>query len=331
MDRFLINRIFESFQSKKILVISDVMIDAYVWGEVNRISPEAPVPVVAVKNKEYRLGGAANVAKNILSLGATPIICSVLGDDENGRIFRSLLGSHGLSEDGIITSNQRRTTVKTRIISSSQQLLRIDEEDTFDIGFNDTEALLKTIKRFIDSGEVDAIIFEDYDKGVLTEEIIFQTVTMANNKGIITTVDPKKKNFFSYKGTTLFKPNLKEIKEGLNKNIIPTEKENFVNTVSEFLKSQNNKYIVVTLSEKGIFGIDDEGEYVFLPAEKRSIADVSGAGDTVISLLTLCMVAGCNLQQAVFVANLAGGLVCEKVGVVPVDKNELYDEIIERL
>ncbi len=330
MDRFWANRIFEDFTNKKILVIGDVMIDAYVWGSVNRISPEAPVPVVAVKNKEYRLGGAANVAKNILSLGATPVICSVLGDDENGRIFRSLLASQGLTQDGIITSNQRRTTVKTRIISGSQQLIRIDEEDTFDIGFNDEEALLKKVISLM-SQDVDAIIFEDYDKGVLTKNLISEIVDAANKKGIITTVDPKKKNFFNYQNTTLFKPNLKEIREGLNVDIAPSDTEKFVETVYDFLSQQNNEYVVVTLSEHGISGITKDKEAVFLPAEKRSIADVSGAGDTVISVLTLCLASGCNLKESLYLANLAGGLVCEKVGVVPVDKDELYDEIVERV
>ncbi len=330
MDRFLANRVFEDFANKKILVIGDVMIDAYVWGGVNRISPEAPVPVVAVQNKEFRLGGAANVAKNILSLGATPVICSVLGDDENGRIFRSLLANQGLSQEGIITSNQRRTTVKTRIISGSQQLIRIDEEDTFSIGFNDEEALLKKVISLMEQG-ADAIVFEDYDKGVLTQNLISKIVDAANKKGIITTVDPKKKNFFNYKNTTLFKPNLKEIKEGLNVDLSLSDTEKFVEIVYEFLRKQNNEYVVVTLSEHGISGITKNKEVVFWPAEKRSIADVSGAGDTVISVLTLCLVSGCPWKDAVYVANLAGGLVCEKVGVVPVDKAELYDDIISRM
>jgi rfaE bifunctional protein kinase chain/domain len=330
MDRYLLNRIFESFSDKRILIVGDVMVDAYVWGSVSRISPEAPVPVVSVDRKEYRLGGAANVAKNIKSLGATPIVCSIIGDDDAGKIFRSLLAENGMMTNGIITSNNRRTTVKTRIISSSQQLLRIDEEDVFEAGFNDAEALVNAIKKFIIDG-IDAIIFEDYDKGVLTRETIENIVELANKHGIITTVDPKKKNFLDYRNVTLFKPNLKEIKNGLNVDIHPDNKEKFIEVAKTFLVDKNFENLVVTLSEYGIFGLNKDGNYKFYPAEKRSIADVSGAGDTVISVLTLCLTSGCNLQDSIYIANIAGGLVCEKVGVVPIDKSELYDDIIERI
>ena len=330
MDRFLLNRVFESFTGKKILVVGDVMVDAYVWGSVSRISPEAPVPVVSVDKKEYRLGGSANVAKNLKSLGAVPIICSVIGDDDAGKIFRNLLAENEMTDNGIITSNNRRTTVKTRIISSSQQLLRIDEEDIYDAGFNDSEALVNVVGNFIKEG-VDAIVFEDYDKGVLTKETIDRIIELANQHGVITTVDPKKRNFLHYHNVTLFKPNLKEIKEGLNVEIHPAEKEKFVETAESFLQEKGFENLVVTLSEYGIFGMAKTGDYKFFPAEKRSIADVSGAGDTVISVLTLCLTAGCSLEDAIYIANLAGGLVCEKVGVVPVDKTELYDEVVERL
>ena len=330
MDRYLINRTFEDFFKKKILVIGDVMIDSYVWGNVDRISPEAPVPIVSVVKKENRLGGAANVAKNLLSLGAVPIICSVIGVDFYGNIFRDLLNQNSLTDEGIITSNQRKTTVKTRIISSSQQLIRIDEEDAVVLEIKEEELLLKKIKKLIESG-VDAIIFEDYDKGVLTKTLIKEVISLANSKGIITTVDPKKNNFFEYKNATLFKPNLKEIKEGLNVNISIEDKESFVNAIYGLLTKQNFNYVVVTLSENGISGITKDKEIIFYPAEKRNISDVSGAGDTVISVLTLCLISGCNFKDAVFLANLAGGLVCEKVGVVPIDRNEFYNEILKKI
>jgi len=330
MDRYLLNRTFDDFKNKKVLVVGDVMIDAYVWGNVSRISPEAPVPVVSVTNKEYRLGGAANVARNIASLGAMPVICSVVGNDEMGKTFKTLLSESGMPQEGIIFSKSRQTTVKTRIISSSQQLLRIDEEDVFDIDEADKDALLSFVKKMIAEG-VDVIVFEDYDKGLLNKDIIQAIITEANKSGVITTVDPKKKNFLNYDGATLFKPNLKEIREGLNEEIHPLEKEKFIEVAKSFLSDKKFENLVITLSEYGIFGINNKDEYKFIPAVKRNIADVSGAGDTVISVISLCLTAGCNLEDSIFAANLAGGLVCEKVGVVPIDLEELYDEILKNI
>ena len=331
MDRFFVNRLFDSFKDKKILIIGDVMIDAYMWGDVNRISPEAPVPVVSVMQKEYRLGGAANVAKNIKSLDAMPIICSVVGNDESGKMFNNLLMQAGMSNEGIVMSTNRPTTVKTRVISSNQQLLRIDEEKTAFISKEDYNNLINRMIYLLDNENIAGIIFEDYDKGVISKELISTIVAKAKENDIFVSVDPKRKNFNYYQNVSLFKPNLKEIKEGLNKQITVNDKDSFVEIAYDFLIENDFDNLLVTLSEHGIFGITKDKQYQFIPSEKRSIADVSGAGDTVISVATLCMIGGATLFDAAFISNIAGGLVCEKVGVVPIDKAELYDEVISRI
>jgi D-glycero-beta-D-manno-heptose-7-phosphate kinase len=318
-------QVVEQFKTKRILVIGDVMIDAYVRGNVNRISPEAPVPIVSLQKDEDRLGGAANVAINLVSMGATAIICSVIGNDKSGEKMVTLLAENSISSEGLIFSADRQTTVKTRVIGNNQHLLRIDSEQTDDITASEENELLLKVKEILKQ-QVDAIIFEDYNKGVLTERVIQQIIEFANSKNIPTTVDPKNKNFFAYKNVTLFKPNLKELKEGVGMKFTFSEKEQFENAVSKLESKLNNKVSFVTLSEHGVF-IKDGKEQHYIPAHIRNIADVSGAGDTVISLATLCLTAGLPIRQIAEIANLAGGLVCEKSGVVSIDKDLLIEEV----
>ncbi len=318
-------KVVEQFKTKRILVIGDVMIDAYVRGTVNRISPEAPVPIVSLQKDEDRLGGAANVAINLVSMGATAIICSVIGNDKSGEKMVTLLAENSISSEGLIFSADRQTTVKTRVIGNNQHLLRIDSEQTDDITASEENELVLKVKEILNQ-QVDAIIFEDYNKGVLTERVIQQIIEFANSKNIPTTVDPKNKNFFAYKNVTLFKPNLKELKEGVGMKFTFSEKEQFENAVSKLESKLNNKVSFVTLSEHGVF-IKDDKEQHYIPAHIRNIADVSGAGDTVISLATLCLTAGLPIRQIAEIANLAGGLVCEKSGVVSIDKDLLIEEV----
>ena len=207
--------LFSKFNNLRVLVIGDVMVDAYILGKVNRISPEAPVPVVSFEQEEKRIGGAGNVALNLVALGAQPIVCSVIGDDEQGQALSNLFAEKGISSQGIIVSKDRKTTVKTRVIASKQQLLRIDSETTSPINQSEENALLLQIQALINEG-IDGIIFEDYNKGVLTENLIQQVIEFAQAANIPTSVDPKRDNFLAYQGVTLFKPNLKELKEGLN-------------------------------------------------------------------------------------------------------------------
>ena len=322
--------LFDKFNGLRILVIGDVMLDAYVMGKVNRISPEAPVPIVSLENEDARIGGAGNVALNLLTLGAKPIICGVIGEDSSGDKLLNLFEKNGISTDGLVKSMVRKTTVKTRVISNKQQLLRIDSESTFPLLESEEIKLNNTIQNIINQG-IDGIIFEDYNKGVLTDSVIQNTIKIAKEKDIPTAVDPKKENFLSYKGVSLFKPNLKELKEGLNLNFdFNSNKELFEKGIELLEEKLQNEISFVTLSENGVF-IKNQTEKYYVPAHMRSISDVSGAGDTVIAVATLCLISGASTKQIAEISNLAGGLVCEKSGVVSISKNELLKEVSELL
>ncbi len=319
----------ELFSNLTALIIGDVMIDAYLWGKVDRISPEAPVPIVNINNKENRLGGAANVALNIRELGAIPILCSVIGEDLDGISFLELLNNAEISTAGIIKSNSRITTSKTRVIAHTQQVLRIDSETDLEINENEREQLYSRIKELIDKLRIDVVIFEDYDKGVISEKLIADVVAICFLKNIPVTVDPKKRNFHHYHHVTLFKPNLKELNDGMKVNVSNKNIPELNKVVSNLQNQLNAKAIMITLSDAGIY-ITDGNESKIIPAHVRNIADVSGAGDTVISVASLALAAGLSVIEAAELANLAGGLVCEKVGVVPITKEELISEALEK-
>ncbi|MFK7899121.1 MAG: bifunctional heptose 7-phosphate kinase/heptose 1-phosphate adenyltransferase [Cyclobacteriaceae bacterium] len=317
-------KIIAGFSNLKVLIIGDVMIDSYLWGKTSRISPEAPVPVIDVEKREKRLGGAANVALNIKALGAEPILCSVVGKSGNGDEFLNLLSAQQLRSDGILQSEERKTTVKHRIIASSQQLLRVDEESTNDISESEYLSLISNITHMLH--EVDVVIFEDYDKGCITPQLIEQTVKKANELSIPTVVDPKKKNFLHYKGVTLFKPNLKEITEGLNIVIDPTSKESIDGANKELKDTLGHEHTLITLSEHGVY-FSSDNKSMTIPAHLRKIADVSGAGDTVVSVAALCLASGVEHATIAEISNLAGGLVCEYLGVKSIEKERLQQEI----
>lgn len=317
--------IFEKFNSLNVLIIGDVMMDSYIWGKAERISPEAPVPIVRVTRKENRLGGAANVALNVQSLGATPYICAVIGKDSEGDEFLSLLDKQNLDTEGILRINDRPTTVKTRIIAQNQQIVRVDAETEANISDSNTESILIKIKSLIDSKNINAIIFEDYDKGLISKHLIAVVVALAVKSNIVTVVDPKKRNFLDYIGVNLFKPNLKELKEGLKTEIDPARSEEVEEAVNKLKAQLRVNSVMLTLSEYGVFISSENGKKHF-KAHKRDIADVSGAGDTVIATTALCLAAGLDVFKTAEIANLAGGLVCEHVGVVPIDKSRLLAE-----
>ncbi|PCJ00485.1 MAG: D-glycero-beta-D-manno-heptose-7-phosphate kinase [Flavobacteriales bacterium] len=322
--------LFNSFNNLNVLIIGDVMIDSYYYGDVNRISPEAPVPIVSVTKKNNRLGGAANVALNIKALGANPILCSVIGQDSDSETFDELLKTEQLNTKGIIKSKERITTVKTRVIGNNHQVIRVDSEVDTPLSVNENTALLKAIITLINNQKIDIVIFQDYDKGVITKELIEEVITICNDKNIPTTVDPKKKNFANYKNATLFKPNLKELKEGLNIEIDPSNVKEVEAAIDQLNSSQHNKINFITLSEYGVL-IKDNSTLKQISAHVRDIADVSGAGDTVISVASLCLALNQPIDVIAEIANLAGGLVCESVGVVPIDKDQLRSEVIANL
>jgi len=320
-----IQKIFEDFNSLNVLIIGDVMLDSYIWGAVERISPEAPVPIVTVKKKDFRLGGAANVALNIASLGARPILCALIGDDDDGKKLLQRLDDRKISKAGIVISSDRPTTVKTRVIASHQHVVRVDEEsDRVVNGQEETELMLR-IEKLLPTCHV--VIFEDYDKGVLNASIIEKTIALANRNKIPTVVDPKKRNFLSYKGVTLFKPNLKELREGLKVDLDAASQATVESAVDILKEKLNAAGVMLTLSEHGVY-IDYQQEKIKLSAHAREIADVSGAGDTVVSIAALAVALKLSAQQIASLANLGGGLVCQHVGVVPIDKDELLKEAL---
>ncbi|MBO7277491.1 MAG: hypothetical protein J6U84_05965 [Bacteroidales bacterium] len=326
-------KIFDKFNSLNVLIIGDVMIDAYWWGKVNRISPEAPVPVCAVSKKENRLGGAANVALNIAAMGANPILCSIVGDDLPGRELCKLMREQNMDVRGIVTSLNRPTTVKTRILGNKVQMLRIDEETDANISSLEEKVFIDKIESIINSEKISAIIFQDYDKGVITEVVIEKVIALAKKNNIPTTVDPKKRNFNAYKNVDLFKPNLKELKEGLKIDFDSADKETLVEAALLLHHKQKIDKVFITLSERGVFMMDfsqKEAEVTMLPACLRKIADVSGAGDTVISLASLCLALRLDSRTIATISNFAGGLVCESVGVVPIDKATLLGELLRK-
>ena len=246
-------KLFDSFSSIKVGVIGDIMLDNYMWGKVDRISPEAPVPIVALNHKEYRIGGAGNVALNCRSLGATVAILSVCGNDEESERLINLLEDEKIDTSFLLKSSDRITTSKTRIISRNQQMMRLDAELTDDLNSKDENALLEKIQSFIESEKPDVIIFEDYNKGVLTEKLIQDVIAFCQKAGVITAVDPKRKNFFSYKNADIFKPNLKEVKEGLNMLFEDVNEPLLKNIHNELAGTLRHKISFITLSGKGVY------------------------------------------------------------------------------
>lgn len=319
--------LFDSFNRQTIMIIGDVMLDVYMKGKVERISPEAPVPIVSVTETFSRLGGAANVAQNLKGLGAKPILCSIIGNDDKSNELLSLMSEQNMATSGIVKSDERITTRKVRIISNNAQMLRVDTENTFDLTEKEHSLLMTEIKNIINNEKIDGIILQDYNKGVLTENIIKEVVAIANEKNIPVGVDPKKKNFLSYKNVTLFKPNLKELREGLGITVKDESIDDITNAIDLLHKELNCKYIMTTLSERGVLIKDyDTNTCHHIPAHLRKIADVSGAGDTVLSVAMLCLVCKQEAYNIAALSNLAGGLVCEELGAVSINKERLFAE-----
>ena len=285
------------------------------------MSPEAPVPIVNLKERFDRLGGATNVALNLKALGAVPFVCSVIGNDTSGKRLLQLMTDHGLDTAGMIQSSQRMTTVKQRVFNGDKQLLRIDEEDTFDLTEEEHASLIHAFESRL--GDCDVIILQDYNKGVLTDRLIKSIIALANERSIPVAVDPKKKNFFAYQGVTLFKPNAKELRDGLG--VHAETIDELKQAAIDLQKRLHCKYLMVTLSEQGVIILND-GDFYHIPAHPRHILDVSGAGDTVLSVAALSMAIKKDTKTIAELSNIAGGLVCEAVGVVPIDKDKLLKE-----
>lgn len=297
------------------------MLDRYLWGKVNRISPEAPVPVADIYKEENRLGGAANVALNLHAMGAHPILCGFVGEDEPGAELIRLVHRHGFPTELIQLSTLRRTTVKVRIIGNQQQVLRVDKEDRFDLAEKELEQIKHKLEPHV--SKCDAILFQDYDKGLLVPGLTSWVMKEALSREIPVAVDPKFKHFFAFQDATLFKPNLKELNQGLNLRIDGADLDGLDVAIRKLQEEMPHTNTLITLGSHGMYLVEADGTATHFPAHKRKIADVSGAGDTVISVATLGMACGIPLRDAVYFANLAGGLVCEEVGVVYIDPKRL--------
>lgn len=328
MMRVDFDSLFKDISKMKVAVIGDIMLDTYWWGNVERISPEAPVPVVAVDKREKRIGGAGNVALNVQALNSSVAMLTILGDDEDGIQLKQLLQEKNIDTRFILESKKRITTNKIRIISRNQQMMRLDAEHTDDIDDSDETKLKDQIEKYILTENPNVVILEDYNKGILTKNIIEHVIKLCNEKNICITVDPKRKNFFSYKNATLFKPNLHEVFTSLN--LIPEEiSPSLLSEMHTKLKEQLHHSIsMITLSDKGIFYQENNNKNI-IPSHRRNIADVSGAGDTVIAIASLIYASTKNIQLAAEVANIAGGIVCEEVGTAAINKEKLLKECKE--
>jgi len=318
-------QLFSGFSKMKVAVIGDLMLDTYWWGNVERISPEAPVPVVAVSKREKRIGGAGNVALNVQALGASVAVLSILGDDEDGVQLKQLLQENNIDTQFILESKKRITTNKIRIISRNQHMMRLDAEVIDDIQDIDEEKLQNQIEKYITTEKPDVVIFEDYNKGILTKNIISKTIRLCKKNNVTTAVDPKRKNFFCYQNATLFKPNLAEVFTGLN--ILPEaiSEELLCEIHSQLKEKLDHSISLITLSEKGVFYQENDLKNI-VATHRRNIADVSGAGDTVIAVASLVYAATKNIDLAAKIANIAGGIVCEEVGTVAIQKDKLLEE-----
>ena len=314
------------FNNTNVLVIGDIMLDTYYWGKVERMSPEAPVPIVAVKKVERRLGGAGNVVANLQSLAATPFIVSLIGNDSAGNHIIDLLHKDQINSNYILRSENRTTTEKIRIINQTEHIVRCDFEQENDISQEEEIELFSMIENCLHQHPIKVIVLQDYNKGVLTANLIEKVISLALQKNIPVIVDPKKKNFFSYKQVTLFKPNLKEVKEALNMDIDPLNENSLIDAASRLFNQLNCQHIFITLSEHGAFYMSKNKEHAYFKAHPRNIVDVSGAGDTVISVASLCIGNQFSMPETAFIANLAGGLVCEEAGVVSLSLDRLIAE-----
>ena len=319
IDKKRIDTIFKGIEGKSVLVLGDVMLDRYLRGKVERLSPEAPVPVVDMESESNHFGGAANVALNLKTLGCRPLLVGLVGQDRNGEIFFDLLKEQNLDTGGMVRANDRPTTVKTRIIGDNQHIARVDREKIIYAREEISRSIMQKIDQYITA--VDAVLIEDYNKGVLSKEVIAYVLQKAKSKDLIVTVDPKFINFMEYKGATVFKPNLKEVSQALAKPV--STQQQVVEAGRELLEKMDAQSVLLTQGAEGLSLFERSGDVSRVAARSRSVADVSGAGDTVISTMTAALTAGAGFKEAAQMANHAAGLVCKEVGIVPVQAAEL--------
>lgn len=321
--------IITNFENRKILIVGDIMLDEYIWGRVNRISPEAPVPVVDVTERSVRLGGAANVVQNLASVGIKPYIAAICGEDSNGKLLHSELEKSGCDISALVSSSERPTTTKTRIMAHQQQVVRVDDEDSRNLTPNEEKQLLKAIKNTID--EMDAIVVSDYGKGVITPTLLDEIKKYALEHDIFISVDPKENHWDFYGAVDVITPNLKEGYESLGLTLkgMP-EDEEIIKRGWEIVNRYSLRYLLLTLSEKGMMLFDrDNHEPTHLHTVAKDVYDVTGAGDTVISLFTAAIAAGATPIEATFISNHGAGITVAEIGTTSVTPSELIETIFE--
>jgi rfaE bifunctional protein kinase chain/domain len=320
-----LKRIFSRFKGQKVVVLGDLMLDEYIWGRVKRISPEAPVPVVEVQTESTRLGGAANVALNLLAMGADPLLVGVVGRDRAGQRLAALAKRHGLATTGILADPERHTTVKTRVIAHHQHVVRIDKETRHGLHDRIARQLIKTLEKALEGAS--ALVFEDYNKGVLTPQVINLGIGLARAGGCLITVDPKFDNFFSYKGATVFKPNQQETEQALGIRIM--NDKSLLAAGRTLLERFPGSAILITRGEHGLALFEGE-DVTHIPTVAQEVFDVSGAGDATIAALTLCLAAGATLKESARIANQAAGIEVGKIGIAPVSRQELWEALTKQ-
>jgi D-beta-D-heptose 7-phosphate kinase/D-beta-D-heptose 1-phosphate adenosyltransferase len=311
----------------RVAIVGDAMLDVYLRGDVDRISPEAPVPVLRVRDRKFALGGAANVAQNVAALGATCELVAAVGDDGAGATLRTMLEAIGADARSLVCCTARPTTTKTRIVARIQQIVRFDEEDDADLGTTEIEQVLAAVERA--TADASAIVLEDYNKGVLVPRVIERTIALARARGIPIVVDPKYRNFFAYRGATVFKPNRRELESALGATM-DMGSATALPTALERLGVEN---LLLTLGERGAVLVTGSGEVHRVPATAREVYDVVGAGDTVTAYLGTMLAAGATVHEATVIANFAAGVEVGKLGAATVSADEVlaaYDEFVER-
>ncbi len=315
--------ILENFSKVKVLVVGDVMLDRFWWGNVSRISPEAPVPVVNLQNTSLVAGGAANVAANIAGLGAEPLLVGVIGDDEEANLFPAALVKTNVSPDYLVKITGRQTTIKTRIIAHSQQVVRIDRETDQNLTANEEKKVWEIIKKLLNKADI--IIISDYAKGVLTKKLVERLITKAREINKFVLVDPKGKNYSKYKNATLLTPNQKEAAEACN--FEETGKDYVKKSGKMLLENLAVNAVLITQGENGMMLFQKNGKISHLKSFARKVYDVTGAGDTVVAALAVALAAGADFYTAAMIANTSAGLVVEQIGTTAISLDLLEKEL----
>jgi rfaE bifunctional protein kinase chain/domain len=318
-----LEEILSGFTSSRVMVLGDLMLDHFLWGTVTRISPEAPVPVVEVSDETTRLGGAANVARNIHTLGAQPVLVGLVGDDLHGKTLLRAIGEEGIDTRCVVTDPERGTTVKTRVVAHSQQVVRADREDIRDVVGKTFQQILDGVNQEIDG--VQALIISDYGKGVITAEILRQVLGLAKQRGKFVAVDPKESHFDLYRGVSMITPNQKEAGYAYGKAI--TDQASLKEVGQGMLQRFQLEALLITRGEEGMSLFEGDGTLTHFPSMAREVYDVTGAGDTVVGSLTVARTAGASLKEAALISNHAAGIAVGDVGTTAVTFQELAQDL----